>query len=112
MQLVDPLPTFFFSIIPAIVEGLHVEIPNFIIVSLYDEGNLRALQSVVLYLVDSCVWLQVTTRSVLPSLLWRKLLCKPPATLPAFVAGFLKIQYILKAVINKQMVQAHTHAKK
>lgn len=52
------------------------------------------------------------SRSVLSSTLWRKLLYEPPAALPAFVAGFLKIQYILKDVINKQMVQAHAHAKK
>lgn len=41
-----------------------------------------------------------------------KLLNEPPAKLPSFVARFLKIQYIVKDMINKQMAQAHTHAKK
>ena len=56
--------------------------------------------------------LWVTTHSIFPSLPWRNLLSEPPATLPAFVAGFLKIQYVLKDVINKQMAQTCTRAKK
>lgn len=55
-------------------------------------------------------WLWVTTRSVLPRVLFS--MSHLQQTLPAFVAGVLKIQYILKDVINKQMVQAQAHAKK
>lgn len=56
--------------------------------------------------------LLVTTHCIRSSLLWRNLLNEPPATLSAFVTGFLQIQYILKGVINKQMAQTCIHAKK
>ena len=56
--------------------------------------------------------LLVTIYRIFSSLPWRNLLNEPPATLLAFVAEFLKIQYVLNDVINNQMAQTCTRAKK